>query len=115
MNARDVAFVGALVDRVPALLNVLQVHLDDNNDLLPHLFLADVTRWLLREYTADESSTSVRDALEFMEHAYSRTRDHPSELISVSFLENLPLPGAEGSKIREVLGPSLAAQLRIIG
>ena len=45
MRERDVEFIHHLIDEVPRLRPLLEEHLNDNyNEVLPHLFLADVLR-----------------------------------------------------------------------
>lgn len=115
MRAAEIAFVGALVHRFRVLLPILQEHLDDYDALLPHVFMGDVTRWVLGEYQAHGESALLRDVLDFIESSYSRGDDHEQELISVSFLENFPRPNEEGSRLRALVGPSLSEQLDVIG
>ena len=114
MRAEEVAFVGALVHRFPVLLPILQVHLDDYETLLPHVFLADVTRWLVGK-SGSRSDSDVNAVLLFLEACFSEGEEEERELISASFLENVPDPGEAGSELRGRLGPALAQGLDQIG
>lgn len=116
------AFVRALVDRFPGLAPVLEEHLTDNfGELLPHIFLGDVVRWvltLMATARAEGSLTAQRELREFLSHledVYVGGNEELQELLSVSFLENLPRPEEDGAEIRTQLGPTLQKQLRVIG
>jgi hypothetical protein len=53
--------------------------------------------------------------LDVLDDAYVEGDKELQELISASFLENIPRPGEEGSQVREMVGPHLSSQLRAIG
>jgi hypothetical protein len=63
MNARDVLLIGSLIEGCDSLLPVLQDHLNDYDELLPHLFMADVTRWLVERYEANRTTRRSRGSL----------------------------------------------------
>lgn len=114
LRSAEVAFVGALVHRFPVLLPLLQEHLDDYDGLLPHVFLGDVTRWVLGHIESPADS-EVGAVLVFFEACFAQGGEHERELISVSFLENLPRRGEPGAALRDQLGPDLLRQLDQIG
>lgn len=62
MDAHDVVLIGGLVDRCPALLPVLQAHLDAYEEFLPHLFMGDVTRWASERYLRSSSDPELKSA-----------------------------------------------------
>ena len=118
MSAATVAFVGALVYAFPVLRPVLEEHLgDQEGEVLPHLFMADVERWLEREVMnrRAQSAEEIATLLAFLEEAVATGDPEVNELIAVSFLEHLPRPGQPGSEIRDMVGPHLRRQLRMIG
>lgn len=118
MSAATVALVGTLVYRFPELRPLLQDHLDDQDgEILPHLFMADVERWAEGRITADDEASKklVQDVLDFLEVAYCTQGDDVQELIAVSFLEHFPRPGEPASELRSMVGPNLAEQLQRIG
>ena len=118
MSASTVAFVGSLAYQFPALRPLLQVHLDDQDgEILPHLFMADLERWAEAQIQArDEAShLLLEQVLAFLEMAYSTQGAEVEELIAVSFLEHLPRPGEPGAELRTLVGPNLAEQLERIG
>jgi len=111
MRAGELVVVGALVDRVPLLRPLLQEHLDDYDGVLPHLFLADVVRFISSEL-GSEVRSDVSGALEGL---FRGGNEHDRELIAVSFLENLPQESKPGGSMRNELGPMLSAELRALG
>lgn len=111
MRAGEFVVVGALVSRVPALRGLLQEHVDDYDGLLPHLFLADVVRFVSRG-----AGVVVRGLVAaVLEDLFRSGEEEDRELIAVSFLENLPSEAEEGGSIRQELGPLLSDELRRLG
>lgn len=115
MSATTVAFMGALVYQFSELRPLLQEHLDDQEgELLPHLFMADVERWIEVEVInrPSQSRNLITGILNFFETALSGGEDEVVELICASFLEHLPRADQPGSELREMVGPLLAERLR---
>lgn len=121
MSEQAVSFVRSMVARFPTLSALLEEHLEDNlGEILPHVFFGDVTRYVLSLLLAASGGglpprRELRDILDFLEEAYSGSSEELRELISASFLENLPRPGETGARIREIVGPNLGRQLHVIG
>jgi hypothetical protein len=125
MSELTIDFVERLANRYPSLKPILDEHVSDNfGEVLPHVFFGDLTRLVVSEFTrvdsdelreADAVGAEVRRLLAELEDAYADGGEEIQELIAVSFLENLPRPGEEGSGVRAWLGPELRAQLRRIG
>ncbi|MBW3650414.1 MAG: hypothetical protein KY458_07595 [Actinobacteria bacterium] len=116
------ALINRLAGRSPRLAALLREHRVENfGDVLPHVFFGDLTRFILREYcriagerTVDESAmtSELEGLLEELEGAFASGEDEEvSELIAVSFLENLPGRDEEGQGIRDLLGPTLRTAL----
>lgn len=93
-----------LVDAEPELDSVLQEHLGDNDELLPHLLLGDVTRWL-------EKSGPNAAVLAVLEHHMAAGDDAVQNVVAASFLENLVAGEPADDAIRAALGPRLRAEL----
>ncbi len=107
MRAGDVQFINDLVEEVPTLRPLLQEHLEDNYDeILPHLFLADVLRWALAN-PGDDATTTV---FGYLDQAFRSGDEERQELIATGFLENLPRRGEVGWEVRSRLGPALQAE-----
>jgi hypothetical protein len=115
MRANEVAFTGALCRQFPVFMPMLQEHLDDYDGLLPHVLMADVTRWIVQRFKADPADAVLRQVIDYLETAFQEDSGEDRELIAASFLENLPRPEETGAEIRALLGPALQEQLRLIG
>jgi hypothetical protein len=121
MSERTISFVKSTAARFPTLNLLLEEHVRDNlNEILPHVFFGDVTRHVLSLLFAESSDgldtqRELRDILDYLEDTYSSGDEELRELISVSFLENLPRPGEKGAQIREMVGSNLRGQLHVIG
>lgn len=103
MSARTVEVVRALVDRYRQLTPLLEEHLEDNEgELLPHLFLADVVRWLAAR--VDSEPDVCRSIMDWLEREYVRGAEDVQGLITVSGVEMIPDPGQPGSALRDLLG-----------
>lgn len=99
--------VDELVERFPALRPAYEEHLRDNNELLPHLFFWDVTKYAERLYASGETDTLQR-LLNFLERAWADGPQEVEELIQVSFIESLGPWEDEKASMRQMLGPHLA-------
>lgn len=108
MSASSVAFIGALIYHHNELLPVLEEHLADNDEqVLPHLVMADVMRWLVA-HRMDEPRVT-RSVLDWLETAYIEGDDNVRDVIAVSGVEMIPDPGQPGAELRKSLGAHLAA------
>ena len=108
MRADDVALAGGLCLEFGELHELLQEHLDEFDALLPHLLIADVTRWLVaRMLKSGPDDPVVNAVLEFFETRFAAGSDHTKELVAVSLLETMPLQGEAGSEIRNLVGTSM--------
>src|SRR5688572_17197555 len=96
-----------LVDAAPELDAVLQEHLADNDELLPHVLFGDVTRWL-GEHGPNAAVLAV------LEHHMAAGDDDVQNVLAVSFLENLVAGEPSDDAIRAALGPRLRAELDAI-
>src|SRR5262245_25349227 len=86
-----VAYPGALVWRFPDLLEPFGEHLADNDgEVLPHVFMADVERWA--EGLVAARRELLDDLLAELDRALAGGREAVVNLIDVSFVENLPYP-----------------------
>jgi hypothetical protein len=118
MSADGASFVTTILARFPRLGGILVEHLKDSaGEVLPHVFLGEVTRHvqsllLAADGPGSPSGREARQILAYLEEVYSTGTREIRELIAVSFLENLPGSGQPGSQVREMLGPQLSAQLR---
>ena len=113
------SFVDHLLSMVPELRRVYEEHLSENEELLPHVFLGDVTRFVITEFRKGRSDrgeptldTRVLDRiLDLLERAMKSSDTRLRELVSVSFLENLDQAGRDYLGIKGLLGPALVKEL----
>lgn len=107
MSASTVALIGALCYSHRELLPVLSAHLDENDgEVLPHLVLSDVVRWLVDHRDNQEACAA---AWSWLEDAYLQGDEDEKDLVVVSGVEMIPDPDEPGSEFRELLGPELRA------
>jgi len=94
MSKQTVSFVSSMVARFPSLYRLLEDHIRDNaGEVLPHVFFGEVTRYVLSLLVAARGEPRrelIGDVLSYLEEAYAAGDEELRELISVSFLENLP-------------------------
>jgi hypothetical protein len=96
---------------------LLEEHLRDNKgEVLPHVFFGDATRYILSLVGSSKKAglsprRELRDILAYLEEPYSGGDSEVQELISASFLENLPRIDEAVSQIRQMLGPNLRRKL----
>jgi hypothetical protein len=106
MSGSTVAVIGALVDSHRELVPLLEEHLEDKEgEVLPHLVLADIIRWLVAHRASDPEV--CRSILAWLEREFERGPDDVRGLIAVRGVELIPDPGHEGSELRDLLGPVL--------
>jgi len=96
--------VAELVRAEPALDAVLREHLADNGELLSHVYMADVTRWLVANGPA-ALVLAVLEAALIDGDAYVR------DVILASFIENIEQEDPAYRPLRSALGPSLRMAL----
>lgn len=120
-HAKNIAFMNLLLKSFPDLRPIYEEHMKDYcGEMLPHYLLADVTRYVVSLCVQMKNRTvrpELREILDFFEYNFSSGDDDIRELISVSFLENFPRPELEeeGLEIRNLVGPTLAKELQVIG
>jgi hypothetical protein len=107
------AFVEWLVGRHSDLAPILDEHLRDNGELLPHVFFGDVTRYA--SDLARRGDTGRLDhLLTDLDQALTSAEDEADNLIWASFVENAQgIRGDDEERLREELGryPNLADAL----
>jgi hypothetical protein len=111
MEMNEEQFFHGLLQEFPQLDRLRIEHVEFYEEFLPHVFLADVARWavtLFGEVGRGLAAEAVGIRLiNFIEDAYVRGDSVVRELVSVSFVENLPYPGQEGFRIHRHLTGNL--------
>jgi len=104
----------AFAQAVPATQPILEDHVASNDEVLPHVLMADLRRFLVDRITTNDQTTLAEFLREIERLASS---DNPSvrNVVDVSFIEDLVLgdPGelAALEMIRPQLGPATTASL----
>ena len=111
MNTADTEFVEELLRQVPDLQCLYSDHLQDNGQLLPHVFLGDVTKFAVAEADNQRLEAPVNRLLEQMESGLRTGTDSVKELISVSFVENLIGESRALNTLKPCMGPLLKAEV----
>ena len=94
-----------LVGDFPELAPVMEEHLDDQEgELLPYLFMADVARWAQSEYAS--AADSVGRVADWLDREFAEAEPAEKDLIGLGFVEAIPLP-PEGAPLLLRLGPHL--------
>ncbi|MBI2387938.1 MAG: hypothetical protein HYV14_18275 [Elusimicrobia bacterium] len=106
-------FVQELLATAPETRGIYQKHLEDNGEALPHVFLGDVTRFVIDSYRTTNTGLLSR-LLDFLERAVSSPDDKLQELVVVSFLENLHQAGEDYEGVKRLLGPNLRKNLSLV-
>jgi len=115
------AFVLGLIKIVANLRYIYDEHIEDYDELLPHVFFGDLTRYVVELYKSilkDTSDKGKWDELEkiltYLENGMSGKDEKVQELIAVSFLENLDLTDSSLRTFEEKFGPHLKKELKLV-
>ncbi len=108
------AFVERLIRAVPELSDVYQQHIIEYDVCLPHVFMADVTRFALLQTDDLCDHASLRHLLNFLDAEIASQDRDVTELIAVSFLENLLGEDRALCVLLPMMGQSLRSEARVI-
>nr|WP_298719868.1 hypothetical protein [uncultured Steroidobacter sp.] len=79
------SLIERLLAAVPDLRGVYDEHISDNDELLPHVFFGDVTRFAIENAAAP----SVASLLALLDEALADADEEVREVVAASFVENL--------------------------
>jgi hypothetical protein len=106
-------FPERLRDQVAGFSAVYDQHVSDNDQVLPHVLLGDLVRFVEERVRAEgPESPPLRMVLDLMEAALGARDAKLRNLVMVSFLENVDLRDPTWSKIKLKFGPRLMAVTR---
>ncbi|KAA3606472.1 MAG: hypothetical protein DWQ01_17585 [Planctomycetota bacterium] len=115
-----------MVEAVPGLRPLYEAHISINDELLAHVFMGDVSRFVISGFQDtwesepyDPPLGEVGEVFGILEIAFAKGHPYVTELISVSFLENIYFDSLDWKKesrerIRSSLGPSLLEEFEKI-
>ncbi len=112
MNMTTESFIQQLLRRSPELKSTYDAHVADNDGLLPHVFMGDVTRFTIRQTTQPESQEILMGLLEQIESGLVDGSDEVKELIAVSFVENLCGEEEALESLSPIMGFNLREEVR---
>ncbi|MFD5935692.1 hypothetical protein [Streptomyces sp. NPDC060333] len=115
MRGDDVQLVIDLVARFPILEDSYEVHVFNEDGILPHVFFWDVTQDVVSSYISqDPDSLDWRSVLSFLEDRMRGGIPEESDVICTSFLWYLPHRGDPGYGIISQMGPLMTSGFRRI-
>ena len=109
MSDPAATFVHDLVDKFEDLRPLLEEHTAYYEELLPHVFFGDLTRYVVSLFASDDPQlrAEMNAIVAYLDGAYSTRAYEVKNLIGVSFVENLPILDEPHADIREALPPNL--------
>lgn len=114
VSQTSINFIHELIRNFPEFKSIYQEHIQDNDEILPHILLADIARWIIHEFKTDGASAEVRRLLNYLETSYNHHDSDIEELIHVSLLEYIYDLDFHGESITNYLGDSLKSQVSLI-
>jgi len=98
---------------VPGFDRVYDEHVLDNDEVLPHVLMGDLVRFLLDDVQVHGAGSPVlRAAMALLESAMGSPDPKLQEVVAVSFLESLDPADPNFLVIRRSFGPWLEEQYR---
>ena len=111
-------FLNVLLERVPELHPIYEEHIADYDEVLPHVLMGDVTRFVIDLHKkswargrAEQEKKTLSSILEILEGALKSGNDQLQELVVVSFLENLEQDDSDYESLKKLLGKELSKHL----
>jgi hypothetical protein len=115
MNAMSAkTFLDDLLSAVPELKPILDEHLAANDNLLPHVMIADVARFAVAEIADARKRVTVHKLLDRLERGLTAGDEETRELILASFVENLMGETTSLRLLKPLMGPNLRKAIRTI-
>jgi hypothetical protein len=107
----NITFPRLLREQIPGFDRIYDEHVHDNDDVLPHLLLGDLVRFLSDEvHRYGDGCAALGPAMDLLEQGMTSTDPKVQELVAVSFLENLDPQDPSFPAIARLFGPGLREQ-----
>lgn len=107
-------FIERLIHAVPELKGAYDEHLADNDMLLPHVLMGDVTRFIVAALSDADNHPIVRRVLDYFESELMTGGAESLDLIRSSFVENLLGERIIINKLKPLMGPDLRREIETI-
>ena len=102
----------SLLREFPEINAIYDEHVADNEELLPHVFMGDVTRSIVAlSLSPTRDDSYLKRFLDYLEQASVASDNDVTNLIAVSFIENLLGEERAIDIIGPLLGPTLMKDL----
>jgi hypothetical protein len=95
VRSENLAFIGSLCHGNAELVAVISGSIEAYGELIPHLWMHELTQLISKRQLSDETASMVIDRFE---EELQATTSAIVGMITASFIENLP-PPAEGGKL----------------
>ncbi|MEK6747633.1 MAG: hypothetical protein AABY83_00315 [Pseudomonadota bacterium] len=107
-------FIERLLRVAPELKGAYEEHLVDNDMLLPHVFMGDVTRFVVAAAEGGNDRVVVQRILDYFEIELKAGEAESLELIRASFVENLTGESTVVNKLKPMMGTGLRREIEAI-
>lgn len=91
-----------LADASSRVAELLREHIEDNDEVLPTIFLGDVAKWFVEACAARAGQQvdidEARRVVSILERDFVGASETVTNMIAVGFVEMLPVPNAAGSE-----------------
>lgn len=108
-------YVEAMRSSIPEIEPLYLEHIEDNDQLLPHVFMGSIARHveiLFRDRSISRGDLqTLTGLLQYLEHGMLSPINEIQELVAVSFLENLDRDNPEFHLLKKQFGPALLSEL----
>lgn len=113
--------VERLVAAAPGIKPLYDAHLVNYDELLPHVFFGDVSRYVTQNFASrndgslpGECAGDAGRILKVLEDAVKAGDQEVLELVSVSFLENIDWASDEGKAVWSAMGRELRREKSLL-
>jgi len=107
-------FVQGLVREVPELAPALQEHVEFYEELLPHVLMGDVGRFVVANAISRDSKAALARLMAYLEEGLANGPAEVQELIVASFVEYLQDEASTILTLAPVMGPRLKKEINAI-
>jgi hypothetical protein len=109
----DVQLVRDLVAAAPGFEGLFDAHVFNEDRVLPHVFSWDVVQETVASFLGGDE-TDWRVTLQFLEKQLLLDVPEVAQVVTTSFLFNLPWPDQPGHSLVDHLGPAMSARFAAI-
>lgn len=113
-NETNTQFIDGLIKRVPELRPIYEEHLDDNDTLLPHVFMGAVARFVIERVRHGDfrHEGAVAQIMSAIDNSLKSNCPSIQELVSVSFVENLASETDVIQALVPLMGPNTQEEIQ---